>query len=132
MFIVSLSLLKSDRQLNSPVYHNTVHCTLHGAHCTTVQAGLCMGRSQVSGHIIRPSSKRCLLQFFYCLPPQIQAFYCCFYRGRGVLWKIWQNICKTARTLFMLIIFIFEEWKLWKLKHEIENSVRHKTMLMGF
>ena len=29
MFIVSLSLLKSDRQLNSPVYHNTVHCTVH-------------------------------------------------------------------------------------------------------
>ena len=102
IFVVSLSLLKSDRQLNCPVYHNTVQLYCTRVHSTVRVSAWARVKYQANNTIRPPTfTTRCLLQFFYCLPPQIQAFYCSFYKGHGVLWKIWQNICKPARTLFM-------------------------------
>ena len=106
------------------------HCT--AVHCTpgTAWAGV----KYQANNTIRPPTftTRCLLQFFYCLPPQIQGFYFSFYRGYGVLWKIWQNIYKPARTLFMELSWGVKNSRCGLSDMKSKNSVRLKTMLMDF
>ena len=123
IFVVSLSLLKSDRQLNCPVYHNTVQLYCTPVH-PTVRVSAWAGVKYQANNTIRPPTftTRCLLQFFYCLPPQIQGFYCSFYKGHGVLWKIWQNICKPARTLFMEL-----EWRVKNCRYGPSDMKRNKV-----
>ena len=103
------------------------HCTVVLYTCTphcTVRVSAWAGVKYQANNTIRPPTftTRCLLQFFYCLPPQIQGFYCSFYKGHGVLWKIWQNIYKPARTLFMEI-----EWRVKNCRYE-RSDMKRKTV----